>query len=101
MIKSDLIWAVAKQANITHSQAESIINITFESMINALYEDEKIELRGFGTFTNRNYKSYEEKKKKSGKTIKVLPKKVPFFKVGKELKKMVDDEKDKYSIREA
>jgi integration host factor subunit beta len=80
MTKADLIAALEKQANLTH---------------------ERIEIRGFGSFANRNYKAYEGRNPKTGKIVKVPPKKVPFFKVGKELKEMVDDGKDKYVIREA
>jgi nucleoid DNA-binding protein len=49
MTKADLIAALEKQANLTHKQAETVINITFDSMIKALYEDERIEIRGFGS----------------------------------------------------
>jgi len=101
MTKADLITAVEKQANLTHKQAESIVNICFESMIKSLYSDERIEIRGFGSFANRNYKAYEGRNPKTGNVVKVEPKKVPFFKVGKELKEMVDAGKDKYIIREA
>ncbi len=101
MTKADLIAALEKQANLTHKQAETVINITFDQMIKALYEDERIEIRGFGSFANRNYKAYEGRNPKTGKIVKVPPKKVPFFKVGKELKEMVDAGKDKYVIREA
>lgn len=101
MTKADLIAAVEKQANLTHKQAEMVINITFECMIAALYHDDRIEIRGFGSFANRNYKAYEGRNPKTGKIVKVQPKKVPFFKVGKELKEMVDEGKDKYVIREA
>ncbi|RLA61788.1 MAG: integration host factor subunit beta [Epsilonproteobacteria bacterium] len=101
MTKADLITAMEKQANLTHKQAESIVNICFESMIKSLYGDERIEIRGFGSFANRNYKAYEGRNPKTGKVVKVEPKKVPFFKVGKELKEMVDAGKDKYIIREA
>ena len=101
MTKADLIAALEKQANISHRQAEVIINICFDSMIRSLYNDERIEIRGFGSFANRNYKAYEGRNPKTGKVVKVSPKKVPFFKVGKELKEMVDSGKDKYVIREA
>jgi integration host factor subunit beta len=101
MKKADLIAALEKQANLSHKQAEQIINIAFDSMIHALYDDERIEIRGFGSFANRNYKAYEGRNPKTGKIVKVPPKKVPFFKVGKELKEMVDQGKDKYVIREA
>ncbi len=101
MTKADLIIALEKQAQVTHKQAETIINICFDSMINALYNNERIEIRGFGSFANRNYKSYEGRNPKTGKLVKVSPKKVPFFKVGKELKDMVDKGKDTYIIRDA
>ena len=101
MTKADLVAELEKRANLTHRQAESIVNIAFESMIKSLYGDERIEIRGFGSFANRNYKAYEGRNPKTGKVVKVPPKKVPFFKVGKELKDMVDQGKDKYIIREA
>ena len=101
MTKADLIAALEKQGNLTHRQAENVINICFESMIKSLYKDNRIEIRGFGSFANRNYKSYEGRNPKTGKVVKVSPKKVPFFKAGKDLKEMVDAGKDKYIIREA
>ncbi len=101
MTKADLIAAIEKKANITHQQGEQVINITFDCMIQSLYDDDRIEIRGFGSFANRNYKAYEGRNPKTGKIVRVSPKKVPFFKVGKELKEMVDEGKDKYVIREA
>ncbi len=70
-------------------------------MVKVLYGYERFAIRGFGGFANRNYKAYERRNPKTGKVVKVPPKKVPFFKVGKELKEMVDAGKDKYVIREA
>lgn len=101
MTKTDLISAIEKQGNLTNKQAEAVVNISFDCMIKALYNDERIEIRGFGSFANRNYKAYEGRNPKTGKVVEVTPKKVPFFKVGKELKEMVDSGKDKYVIREA
>ena len=101
MTKADLIAVIEKQANLSPKQAEKVVNICFDSMIQALYDDERIEIRGFGSFANRNYKAYEGRNPKTGKVVIVEPKKVPFFKVGKELKEMVDAGKDKYVIREA
>ncbi len=101
MTKADLINALEKQAKIAHSHSERIVNIVFDCMIQALYDDERIEIRGFGSFANRNYKAYEGRNPKTGKVVKVEPKKVPFFKVGKELKEMVDEGKDKYIIKDA
>jgi len=101
MTKADLVTLLEKQNGLTHKQAETIVNICFDSMVKALYEDDRIEIRGFGSFANRNYKSYEGRNPKTGKVVKVPPKKVPFFKVGKELKVMIDEGREKFVIREA
>lgn len=101
MTKADLIASIEKQAGLSHHEAEKIVNITFDSMIEALFNDERIEIRGFGSFANRNYRAYEGRNPKTGKVVKVAPKKVPFFKVGKELREKVDAGKEKYVIREA
>ena len=101
MTKADLITAVEGHANLSHRQAELVVNICFESMIRTLFNDERIEIRGFGSFANRNYKAFEGRNPKTGKIVKVAPKKVPFFKAGKELKDMVNKGRDKYVIREA
>ena len=101
MTKADLIHIIEKQTGLTPKKAEEVVNITFDSLMEALFEDNRIEIRGFGSFANRNYKAYEGRNPKTGNVVKVAPKKVPFFKVGKELKKMIDDNKDKYVIREA
>jgi integration host factor subunit beta len=101
MNKNDLIAAFEKHGNINHVQSELIINIIFESMINVLYQDDRIEIRGFGTFANRNYRSYEGRNPRTGQKIKVSPKKCPFFKTGKVLRKIIDEGKNKYIIREA
>ena len=101
MTKADLVTAVESHGDLSHRQAELVVNICFESMIRTLFNDERIEIRGFGSFTNRNYKAFEGRNPKTGKIVKVSPKKVPFFKAGKELKEMVNNGKDKYMIREA
>ena len=101
MTKADLITLLEKQANLPHYMAEKVVNICFDTMIQALYDDHRIEIRGFGSFANRTYKAYEGRNPKTGKVVKVSPKKVPFFKVGKQRKEMVDQGKDKYIIREA
>ncbi|MCB9091599.1 MAG: integration host factor subunit beta [Halobacteriovoraceae bacterium] len=101
MTKADLINALEKQANLSHTHSEKVVNIIFDCMIQSLFDDDRIEIRGFGSFANRNYKAYEGRNPKTGKVVKVSPKKVPFFKVGKELKEMVDEGKDKYLIKDA
>ncbi len=83
------------------NQINETNNKQFPAYKQSYSEDERIEIRGFGSFANRNYKAYEGRNPKTGKIVKVPPKKVPFFKVGKDLKEMVDAGKDKYVIREA
>lgn len=101
MTKADLINVLEKKGRLSHQQAERIINTTFDCLIQALYLDDRIEIRGFGSFANRNYKAYEGRNPKTGNIVKVEPKKVPFFKAGKNLKEMVDAGKEKYIIKDA
>ena len=101
MTKTDLINTLEKQGKLPHRQAEQVINSCFEAIINALYDDDRIEIRGLGSFANRNYKAYKGRNPKTGKIVSVSPKKVPFFRAGKELKEMVDQGKDRYIIRDA
>lgn len=100
MTKADLVSILEQTSHLTREQSETTINIIFDSMIMALFNDDRIEIRGFGSFANRNYKAYEGRNPKTGKIVKVKPKKVPFFKAGKALKKIVDEGKDKYLISE-
>lgn len=90
MTKADLINVIAEKANLQHKQAEQVVNMVFDMMGDALKKDERIEIRGFGSFVNRCYGSYQGRNPKTGQVVQVPPKRVPFFKVGKELKEMVD-----------
>ena len=90
MTKSELIEVVAQQAHLTKNRAELVINTIFDTMVEALKHSEGIEIRGFGTFTVRQYKSYEGRNPRTGDTVHVAPKKLPFFKVGKELRERVN-----------
>ena len=90
MTKSDLIAALAARTTITASQAERVVNAIFDSMTDALVGGEGIEIRGFGSFTVRSYDGYMGRNPRTGVAVEVAPKKLPFFKVGKELKEMVD-----------
>ena len=93
MTKADLIIAIAEKLNLNARQAEIAVNLVFTMMADTLKNDDRIEIRGFGTFKNRVYGSYEGRNPKTGALVKVEPKRVPFFKVGKELKEMVDQKK--------
>lgn len=90
MTKADLVNVVAEKAKLQHRQAEVIVNLVFDLMADALRKDDRIEIRGFGSFVNRGYGSYQGRNPKTGAVVHVAPKSVPFFKVGKELKELVD-----------
>jgi integration host factor subunit beta len=90
MNKSELIEALAQQKDFSFKKSEEIINTIFDSMSSALEEGERIEIRGFGSFVVKDYKPYTGRNPKTGEPIKVKPKRLPFFKVGKELKEKVD-----------
>jgi integration host factor subunit beta len=90
MNKSELIEAVAAQKGLSFKKAEEIVNTIFDAMTDAMIEGDRIEIRGFGSFVVNDYKSYTGRNPKTGESIAVKPKKLPFFKVGKELKERVD-----------
>jgi integration host factor subunit beta len=90
MNKSQLIEALAKEEDLALKKAEEIVNTVFREMEKALVKGERVEIRGLGSFKVKNYDGYEGRNPKTGEVIKVKPKKLPFFKVGKELKERVD-----------
>ncbi|MBQ4492537.1 MAG: integration host factor subunit beta [Deltaproteobacteria bacterium] len=90
MNKSELIEALCLARNISYKQSTEIVNLIFDTMADALASGERIEIRGFGSFAVRDYKSYTGRNPRTGEQIEVAPKRLPFFKVGKELKEMVD-----------
>jgi len=90
MNKSDLIVALAAKKNLTEKQATEIIDLVFNGFSETLKNGGRIEIRGFGSFTVRKYKAYKGRNPRTGKPVDVKPKKSPFFKVAKELKKIVD-----------
>lgn len=98
MTKSDLIEKLAEKLKLPVSTAEMIVNTVFDSMVEAMQREDRIEIRGFGSFEIRHYKSYQGRNPKSGEAVHVNPKKLPFFKVGKELEERVDEGRDKYPL---
>jgi integration host factor subunit beta len=93
MNKSELIDALSKKESLTERQAADVVNLVFKEFGNQLKRGGRIEIRGFGSFVVRNYDSYTGRNPKTGETIHVAPKKLPFFKVGKELKERVNSGK--------
>lgn len=92
MTKSDLINLVASKANITRLKAEAVVNTVFDSMAETLKDNDRIEIRGFGSFVNREYKARPGRNPRTGEIIQVDSKKLPFFKVGKELREELNTE---------
>lgn len=88
--KSELIERISEKLKLPNGKAEQIVNCVFDSMVRALQEGEGIEIRGFGSFTVREYKAYEGRNPRTGETVHVAPKKLPFFKVGKDLRERVN-----------
>jgi integration host factor subunit beta len=90
MNKSDLITKLAVKESLTEKMAMDVVNLVFDGFENALKKGGRIEIRGFGSFEVREYDAYKGRNPKTGKAIEVKQKRLPFFKVGKELKKSVD-----------
>src|SRR5215510_1308164 len=90
MTKSELIEKISESLKLPAGKAEAIVNTVFDSMVKALERGEGIEIRGFGSFTVREYKAYEGRNPRTGATVHVPPKRLPFFKVGKDLRERVN-----------
>lgn len=90
MTKSDLIEMLCDTQNLPKGRAELLVNTLFDSMEASLRRGERIEIRGFGSFEIREYKAYEGRNPRTGNAVPVRPKRLPFFKVGKDLKERVD-----------
>jgi integration host factor subunit beta len=88
--KSDLVDSVSEKLQLPRGKAELIINGVFDCMERALRSNDRIEIRGFGSFEIRHYKAYEGRNPRTGDPVGVQPKRLPFFKVGKELKERVN-----------
>ena len=91
MTKADLVAALEKQAKLTHKQSETVINITFDSCIRALYDDDRIEIRGFGTLSKKiNKAKYVRNPKTNEKKFKEKNYKI-HFKIGKIFHNRIND----------
>ena len=90
MTKAQLIEEVARVADLSRKHAELIIDIFFQSIVNALERGEKIELRGFGSFRIRQRNARQGRNPKTGETVSVPAKRIPYFKPGRELKELLN-----------
>src|SRR5207253_4266729 len=94
MTKAELVEEVSRVSDLTKKHSEVIVDTVFRSIIEALHRCEKIELRGFGSFRLRKREPRKGRNPKTGDKVDVPPKKVPYFKPGKELKELINKESD-------
>lgn len=90
MNKSELIDLISQKANLPRKRAEAAVNVIFGAMTDSLVEGGRIEIRGFGSFVSKYYEEYQGRNPRTGEPIHVPPKRLPFFKVGKELRELVN-----------
>ena len=90
MNKSELVKALADQANISLDEATLVVNTFVDSMKDALLEGGRVEIRGFGSFKVKEYGSYAGRNPRTGEKVAVEPKRLPFFRAGKELKEYLN-----------
>ena len=91
MTKAELVDQVARTTQLTKKHAEIIVNTIFDSIVDSLRGGEKIELRGFGSFRIRNRGSRIGRNPKTGDRVMVPPKRIPYFKPGKELRELLNN----------
>jgi integration host factor subunit beta len=92
MTKADLIEEVAKVVEFTRKESEIIVEAIFDSVVKSLRQDDKIEIRGFGSFRTRQRQSRIGRNPKTGARVEVPAKRIPYFKPSKELKDLVNRE---------
>ena len=90
MKKSDLIRTLSEDTGLTVAKAEQVVKIVFDRMADAFANGDRVEIRGLCSMFVKQYEGYTGRNPKTGELIKVKPKKMPFFKCGKELKERVD-----------
>ncbi|MBL0732604.1 MAG: integration host factor subunit beta [Desulfosarcina sp.] len=90
MNKLELITALKTEANISKAEASIVIQVFFDSMADTMADGGRVEIRGLCSFFVKKYKSYTGRNPKTGAKVTIQPKKLPFFKAGKELKELVD-----------
>ena len=89
MNKMDIINRLAEDSKLNQKVAKTAVDTILDTIKMAIVKGERVEIRGFGSFTLRKYKAYTGRNPKSGAVVHVEPKKLPYFKVGKELKDMI------------
>ncbi|MBW2569169.1 MAG: integration host factor subunit beta [Deltaproteobacteria bacterium] len=90
MNKLETISALKKEVNISKAEAARVVQVFFDSMADTLAQGERVEIRGLCSFFVKEYEGYTGRNPKTGEKVSIIPKKLPFFKAGKELKERVD-----------
>lgn len=90
MNKSELIKTLAEEANLAMEDATMVVNTFVDAMKDALIAGDRIEIRGFGSFKVKEYSGYAGRNPKTGESVSVIPKRLPFFRAGKELKEYIN-----------
>jgi len=90
MNKLELIETLKEDAKLTKSEAKAVVKLFFNEMSNALTKGDRVEIRGLCSFYVKEYKAYAGRNPKTGESTRVKPKKLPFFKCGRELRERVD-----------
>ena len=90
MNKLELVEALKQEANLTKNEAVVVVDVFFDSIAKALAESNRVEIRGLCSFYVKSYKAYTGRNPKTGEQVQIQPKKLPFFKCGKELRERVD-----------
>jgi len=90
MNKLGLIKELRKKAELTKNEARNVVDLFFDEITSALANSDRVEIRGFCSFYVKHYKAYTGRNPRTGEQTRVKPKKLPFFKVGKELQERVD-----------
>ncbi len=90
MNKLEIIAALKNEANISKAEAAKVVQLFFDDMADAMAKGARVEIRGLCSFFVKEYKSYVGRNPKTGSKVQIKPKKLPFFKSGKELKERVD-----------
>lgn len=91
MTKSDLIRHVAEEKKVSRGRAEALVNQVFDCIVDALTRNERVEVRGLGSFEVRRYGAYAGRNPRTGVSVMVKPKRLPFFKAGKSLKDVINE----------
>lgn len=91
MNKSELIKALADECTLPVEESTLVVNTFFDSIKKTLVADNRVEIRGLGSFKLKHYNGYTGRNPKTGQTVTVQPKRLPFFRAGKELKEYLND----------